>query len=101
MVKRKGWIEAELYQKIARVMPLPCVDLIIRRPADGKILLTKRTVYPAKGKWWVPGGRVYKGEKLYDAVDRKAREEVGLSVRQVRCLGPVEFFFKKESRYCF
>ena len=40
---------------------------------------------PARGQWWVPGGRVVKGETMRETARRKAREEVGLDCH----VGPI------------
>ncbi len=52
------------------------LDLIIRRE-DGKILVGKRINQPAKGFWFVPGGRVLKNEGFQDALHRICESEVG------------------------
>lgn len=77
------FIDHELYRQILESMPIACVDVAI--VADGKVLLVRRQDDPAKGQWWVPGGRVRKGETLKDAARRKAQEEVGLSCH----VGPI------------
>ena len=41
-------------------MPQPCVDLVVEY--EGGILLTRRQNEPAKGEWFWPGSRLYKGE---------------------------------------
>lgn len=86
-------ISGHLYTQIKRVMPIPCVDLILH--IDNKVLLCKRESYPAKGKWWLPGGRVLKGEKLEDAVIRKGREELGVDVIIERQVGAYDNIFKR------
>lgn len=91
---RKGWIESDLYRQVTASMPILCVDLVIRRK-DGLILLVKRRNYPAKNRWWTPGGKVDKGEKLEKAVIRIAEEKVGISVRILKQIGVFEFFFRK------
>ena len=48
---------------------------------DGGIVLLKRGVEPALGKWVFPGGYVDRGEELTAAALREAREESGLDVR--------------------
>lgn len=45
---------------------------------EGKLLLVKRGVDPAKGKWSIPGGAVELGERMRDAVVREVKEECGL-----------------------
>jgi colanic acid biosynthesis protein WcaH len=41
------------------------------------------------GEWWVPGGRVFKGETLEAAFHRKMREELGIGVK---ILAPVGYY---------
>jgi colanic acid biosynthesis protein WcaH len=77
------FIPWELYQQILENMPIACVDIAI--VANGAVLLVVRNDAPAKGQWWVPGGRVLKGEMMKDAAVRKAREEVGVECH----VGPI------------
>src|SRR6516165_12721127 len=76
-------IPQELYNQILGNVPIACVDLSI--VANGCVLLVKRKDPPARGQWWVPGGRVLKGEKMKETARRKAREEVGLDCH----VGPI------------
>jgi ADP-ribose pyrophosphatase YjhB (NUDIX family) len=46
---------------------------------EDRVLLLKRKNEPAKGKWWFPGGRVYRGETRKEAAQRKLREECSLA----------------------
>jgi colanic acid biosynthesis protein WcaH len=70
------FIPWDLYRQILENMPIACVDIAI--VADGAVLLVRRNDAPAKGQWWLPGGRVLKGEMMRDAAVRKARDEVGI-----------------------
>jgi len=70
-------------------MPLLCVDGVIRNPS-GQILLVKRRNEPLKNSWWVPGGRVLKGESVDRAFRRKMLEELGIRVRKFLCIGYCE-----------
>lgn len=56
--------------------PLISIDLVVRNRA-GEVLLGLRKNEPAKGYWFVPGGRIYKGERLENALHRICREELG------------------------
>jgi len=86
-------IPEEEYKNIVDKIPLMCVDCVI--VSEGKYLLVKRDNEPLKGVYWTPGGRVLKGEKLYDAVIRKVEEETGLIVRPISVVGFYEDFYKK------
>lgn len=77
------WISESLYHQILDNIPIACVDIAI--VFNGKILLVKRKDSPAKGEWWLPGGRVQKGEKMQDTAKRKAKEEVGIDCN----VGPI------------
>jgi colanic acid biosynthesis protein WcaH len=78
-----AFIDDELYDQILRHMPIACVDVAIVH--NGCVLLVRRGDAPAKGQWWVPGGRVVKGETMRDTARRKARDEVGLDCH----VGPI------------
>ena len=47
---------------------------------EGRVLLTRRTIQPARGKWTVPGGFVDWGEPVEDGALRETWEETGLKV---------------------
>jgi colanic acid biosynthesis protein WcaH len=86
--------EAE-FATCLRHMPQPCVDLIVEY--DGGILVARRENEPASGEWFWPGGRLYKGERLDEAVHRVAREELSLDVELVERLGVSEHFWDRSS----
>jgi ADP-ribose pyrophosphatase YjhB (NUDIX family) len=48
---------------------------------DGRLVLLKRGIEPAYGKWVFPGGFVDRGERVEDAAIRETREESHLDVR--------------------
>jgi len=48
---------------------------------DGKIVLLRRGIEPAYGKWVFPGGYIDQGETVEEAGIREAKEEVNLDVR--------------------
>ena len=87
-------IPEELYRSFVDAMPILCVDCVIVNDF-GKYLLVKRMNEPLKGEWWTPGGRVYKGEKLEDAVRRKISEELGIQLKSLKPLGYYEDLFEK------
>ena len=74
------FIPDSLYRQILPVMPIPCVDLLVVDRLRN-ILLLKRRNEPAKGLWWVPGGRVHMGETRAASAARKLREECGLDLQ--------------------
>jgi len=46
----------------------------------GRVLLTRRTINPSRGRWTYPGGYVDFGETVTDAARRETWEETGLEV---------------------
>ncbi|TKX74509.1 NUDIX domain-containing protein [Halorubrum sp. GN11_10-6_MGM] len=84
-------IPEDEWETIVRNVPIVSVDLVVECP-DG-IVLGKRSNEPAKGEWFVPGGRVQKGEKLEEATHWIANEELGLDIEIRRSLGAFEHFY--------
>jgi colanic acid biosynthesis protein WcaH len=70
------FLEKELFSSIIENTPLISIDLIIK-DSEGKILLGQRINKPAKNSWFVPGGRIYKDEKIEDAFKRITQDEIG------------------------
>lgn len=78
------------FKSIFAKVPRLCVDLVVKN--NQGIVLTKREIKPAKGKWHLPGGGVLFGEPLEQAVQRVALEEIGVRVKAQKILGVMEFF---------
>lgn len=53
----------------------------------GRILLARRGIEPARGRWVFPGGYMERGETVPQAAERETFEEVGLRVRATRPVG--------------
>lgn len=88
----EGWIPDEKWRTIAQNVPIPSVDLVVECP-DG-VVLAKRSNQPAEEEWFVPGGRVQKGERLSESVRRVARTELGADVTVREALGTFEHFYQ-------
>jgi ADP-ribose pyrophosphatase YjhB (NUDIX family) len=58
---------------------------------DGGIVLLKRAIDPAYGKWVFPGGFVDRGETVSEAAVRETREEAQLDVRLTGILDVYSF----------
>jgi len=68
------------FRTLVRWAPIVSIDLIILNRAD-EVLLGYRANRPARHRWFVPGGRVFKGERITDAMARIARQETGLAIK--------------------
>jgi ADP-ribose pyrophosphatase YjhB (NUDIX family) len=64
----------------------PKVAVICFVTGKNRVLLIRRGVDPAKGKWALPGGYMDAGEMPEDALRRELMEEVGLQVQVQRLL---------------
>jgi len=72
-------IDKEDFLKIIDLTPLVSIDLIIKNSED-RYLLGKRSNRPARGYWFVPGGRIMKNEKIGDAIRRISITELGVEI---------------------
>ncbi|MHA5057144.1 GDP-mannose mannosyl hydrolase [Acinetobacter schindleri] len=90
------WLPDETFKSVIQHTPLISIDLIVRNE-QGEVLLGKRVNAPAKGYWFVPGGRVRKNETLDNAFVRLVREELGIESGITRAdakfLGVFEHFY--------
>lgn len=70
------------------------VGIVVEPGPDGvRLLITRRLSGDAVvlgGFWEFPGGKVERGETVERAIERELREEVGLDVRTVRPLTPID-----------
>ncbi len=92
MTEPVSWIPDDVWADIVAHMPVPSVDLVVDC-ADG-VLLARRQNEPASGEWFVPGGRVKKGEPIRETVSRVAREELGIDVSIQTELGTYDHFYE-------
>jgi colanic acid biosynthesis protein WcaH len=72
-------LSREDFLKIIDLTPLVSIDLLIRNPAE-EILMGLRNNEPAKGMWFVPGGRILKNETLPQAFARITQAELGMEL---------------------
>jgi colanic acid biosynthesis protein WcaH len=64
------------FKTVIENTPLVSIDLCL--VCEGQILLGKRNNEPLKGKWFTPGGRIYKNETWQHALLRITKTELGL-----------------------
>jgi colanic acid biosynthesis protein WcaH len=77
-------LDTSTFTTVVAHAPLVAFDLIIEDP-QGAILLGMRNNPPARGYWFVPGGRIRKNETLETAFARISREELGREFQREEC----------------
>lgn len=105
-MEHRAYVADEDWATVVRNVPIVSIDLVVLAPttpsagapasADADewgVVLARRENEPARGEWFVPGGRVHKGERLTEAVQRVARAELGAGVTVERELGVYEHFY--------
>lgn len=73
------FLDKETFSTVIANAPLISIDLIVKN-SDDKVLLGQRLNKPALASWFVPGGRVYKDEKIEDAFKRITSDELGVEI---------------------
>ncbi|AOY98935.1 GDP-mannose mannosyl hydrolase [Cupriavidus sp. USMAHM13] len=76
--KNEPWLAAEVFRQAVAALPLVSIDLLVEDHL-GRFLLGRRSNPPAQGSWFVPGGRIRKGERRLEALRRLLQEELGLA----------------------
>ena len=89
MPSARGPLPEEEFHRIYSRVPRLTVEVVI---ADaGRVLLTLRQAGPCRGLWHIPGGTVRFGERLTEAVERVARDELGVDVAAGSLIGYIEY----------
>jgi len=88
-------LEPEDFNSVVRLTPLVAIDMIVRS-SDGRVLVGRRNNEPAKGSFFVPGGRITKNETLAAAFRRISLAELGAEkkLEEARFLGVYEHFYR-------
>ncbi|TKX69184.1 NUDIX domain-containing protein [Halorubrum sp. GN11GM_10-3_MGM] len=89
---QEDWITDPDWQTIVKHVPIVSVDLVVFH--EDAVLLAKRENEPAKGQWFVPGGRVLKNETREEAVHRVAKQELGVAVDIIESIGAYEHIYE-------
>ncbi len=90
------YLNQDDFIKIVKNTPLVAIDICIIY--ENKILLGKRNNSPARNFYFVPGGRILKGEKINSALKRILKIETGYVIENIRKenirhLGVYEHFY--------
>ena len=87
-------LDIAIFKTVVNSAPLVSIDLIVYNQSN-EVLLGKRINPPAKGYYFVPGGRIFKDEKIIDAFRRVAVSELGIEmeISSSRFRGVFEHFY--------
>lgn len=89
-------IPKPLYWLCQKLLPIVTVDIVVVH--GKKVLLLKRAIWPLRGDWVLPGGRIFRNEALIDAARRKLKQETNLVPTLLTQCGAHEYFHGK--RHC-
>lgn len=87
-----NWVSDEDWKTVVSNVPIVSIDLVVLTPNG--VVLGRRKNEPAKDQWFVPGGRVHKGEQLDRAAKRIARKELGVKIKICERLGVYEHLYE-------
>ena len=102
---RTEMVDKNVYGRVRRVCPDdecrfiqfldPKVSAAVMPIRDGKVLMVKRTMDPARGSWCFPGGFIELWETPQQAAIRECKEESGFDVE---ITGLVDVFYYEDYR---
>jgi len=87
-------LDRETFIDVVKHTPLVSIDLVVMDNNE-RVLLGHRRNEPARGFWFVPGGRILKDETLATALYRISRNELGIeySIENAEFLGCYEHLY--------
>ena len=94
--KKEYFLPNEEYGRALRALVISTCDIAVLN-SGGKLLLAKRTWEPAKGQFWIIGGRRIPGESFGESALRNLKHELGIEVTPARFqyLGGYSMVFAK------
>lgn len=78
-------LSEDKYIQAIALTQIVSIDLIVF-DENKHVLLGKRKNNPAKGTWFVPGGKVYKNELWRNAIPRLSKMELGTVLTWDQCM---------------
>lgn len=89
------FLSGDDFANVIRSAPLVSIDLVVR-DETGQVLVGLRVNRPARNFWFVPGGRIYKNERLDDAFERISLAEMGRMIPRMnaKLLGVYEHLYR-------
>ena len=89
------YLDDKTFTTVLESTPLVSIDLLVE-DSCGKFLLGERLNRPAKGFWFVPGGRILKNETLKSAFQRLTSAELGkkLDINDAILQGPYDHIYE-------
>jgi colanic acid biosynthesis protein WcaH len=89
-------LETSKFREVVRNAPLVAIDLIVRNK-NNEVLLGLRKNGPARNTWFVPGGRIWKNERIHTAFKRITKDELGipLGLKQANFLRVFEHLYEE------
>lgn len=90
----------EDFQNVLRCTPLISIDLLVVNQRN-EMLVGLRRNRPAQNVFFVPGGRIRKGERFNDALTRIMHEEIGIHVeeQQPQYIGHYDHIYENDNFY--
>lgn len=92
----REYLPEEQYTEFLANMPEICVEVVLQHREA--VLLARREIEPAKGEWFWPGSRLYKGERTRQAAHRVAREELGIEIELTDLFGVYSHFWDRSAQ---
>lgn len=86
-------LDKNFYQQAVQELPICCIDIFLLDLSTNRYLLVYRKNRPAKGVFWIPGGRMQKGESFFESAQRKCLEEIGITIQTKKVLGVYNLIF--------
>lgn len=88
------FLESTIFSVVIESTPLVSIDLVVKNHSR-EYLLGRRLNRPARGYWFVPGGRVLKNERISEAFSRVTAMELGkeFDLENADFLGTYEHFY--------